>query len=104
MGRARSAEWIFGIELREYRGIFEKFEVEKTPASRDTTAAAFLAEAGLSPFDVDDIVMVLRAFPIRVAGDSGPLPEETTWPEIASNGGYEEFLGEFTVPHFPPLN
>ena len=47
--------------------------------SRDTTAAAFVAEAGVSPLDVDDIVLVLRAYPIRVAGTSGPLPNETTW-------------------------
>jgi len=44
--------------------------------SRDTTAAAFLSETGLSPLDVDDVVMVIRAFPIRVAGCSGPFPDE----------------------------
>src|SRR5262249_55501579 len=42
--------------------------------SRDTTAAAFVAEAGLSPLDVDDVTLVIRCHPIRVAGDSGPLP------------------------------
>jgi adenylosuccinate synthase len=47
--------------------------------SRDTTAAAFVAEAGLSPLDVDDVVLVLRAFPIRVAGNSGSLPYEIDW-------------------------
>ena len=46
--------------------------------SRDTTAAGALSEAGLSPVDVDEIVLVLRAHPIRVSGDSGPLPNETT--------------------------
>jgi adenylosuccinate synthase len=50
--------------------------------SRDTTAAGFVAEAGLSPLDVDDVVMVIRAFPIRVPGNSGPLPNETSWPSI----------------------
>jgi adenylosuccinate synthase len=47
--------------------------------SRDTTAAAFVSEAGLSPLDVDDVVLVLRAFPIRVGGNSGPLPNEIHW-------------------------
>ncbi len=47
--------------------------------SRDTTASGFLAEAGLSPLDVDDVVLVIRAFPIRVAGNSGPLPNEIDW-------------------------
>jgi adenylosuccinate synthase len=46
---------------------------------RDTTAAAFVSEAGLSPLDVDDVVLVLRAFPIRVGGNSGPLPNEIDW-------------------------
>ncbi len=47
--------------------------------SRDTTASAFVSEAGLSPLDVDDIVLVIRAFPIRVGGNSGPLPNEIDW-------------------------
>ena len=55
--------------------------------SRDTTAAAFVAEAGVSPLDVDEVVLVIRAFPIRVAGDSGPLPKETDWQTIAREGG-----------------
>jgi adenylosuccinate synthase len=55
--------------------------------SRDTTAAGFIAETGLSPLYVDDVTLVIRAFPIRVAGDSGPLPNETTWDEIALQAG-----------------
>ena len=55
--------------------------------SRNTTAAAFVAEAGLSPVDVDDIVLVARAFPIRVGGNSGPLPFETDWRTIGSECG-----------------
>lgn len=50
--------------------------------SRDTTAAGFLSEVGLSPFDVDDIYLVIRAHPIRVEGNSGPLNNETTWSAI----------------------
>ncbi|TPL54934.1 hypothetical protein FJ937_04650 [Mesorhizobium sp. B2-4-4] len=51
--------------------------------SRDTTAAGFVSEAGLAPHDVDDVVLVLRTFPIRVGGNSGPLPNEISWPELA---------------------
>ncbi len=65
--------------------------------SRDTTAAGFLSEAGLSPIDVDQVVMVIRAFPIRVAGNSGPLPNETTWDEIARNCGLPEGYHELTT-------
>ncbi len=65
--------------------------------SRDTSAAGFLSEVGLSPLDVDQVVMVLRAFPIRVAGNSGPLPNETDWDTIARNSGYDSDLAERTT-------
>jgi adenylosuccinate synthase len=65
--------------------------------SRDTTAAGFLSEVGLSPLDVDEVIMVLRAFPIRVAGNSGPLPNECDWESIAKNSGYESDLTERTT-------
>jgi adenylosuccinate synthase len=65
--------------------------------SRDTTAAAFLAESGLSPLDVDDVTLVIRCHPIRVAGDSGPLPGEITWERIATEAGITEDISEFTT-------
>lgn len=65
--------------------------------SRDTTAAAFVAEAGLSPLDVDDITLVLRCHPIRVAGDSGPLVGETSWEEIAAEAGIQNSIRELTT-------
>jgi len=55
--------------------------------SRDTTAAGFVSEAGLSPLDVDEIVLVIRAFPIRVPGNSGPLPNEIDWNEVSRISG-----------------
>lgn len=64
--------------------------------SRDTTAAAFLSETGLSPLDVDDVVMVIRAFPIRVAGKSGPLPDEIDWETLTKEGGHQLLLQEKT--------
>jgi adenylosuccinate synthase len=64
--------------------------------SRDTTASGFISEAGLSPLDVDDIVLVLRAFPIRVAGNSGPLPHELTWEQVSLESGGCRPLIEFT--------
>lgn len=65
--------------------------------SRDTTAAAFVAEAGLSPLDVDDVTMVIRCHPIRVAGDSGPLPGQTSWENIAAEAGITEDIRELTT-------
>jgi adenylosuccinate synthase len=64
--------------------------------SRDTTAAGFLSEAGLSPLHVDQVVMVIRAFPIRVAGNSGPLPNETTWDAVTVGSGGDNSLVEYT--------
>lgn len=64
--------------------------------SRDTTAAAFISEAGLSPLDVDEVVMVLRAFPIRVSGNSGPLPNEIDWNTITRNSGSTDPIVEYT--------
>ncbi|WP_152020581.1 adenylosuccinate synthetase [Aliarcobacter butzleri] len=57
--------------------------------SRDTTAAGFLSEVGLSPFDVEDIILVIRTYPIRVEGNSGKLENEISWDEL-------EQLPEFT--------
>lgn len=65
--------------------------------SRDTSAAGFLAEAGLSPRDVDDVTMVIRCHPIRVAGDSGPLSGETTWERIAADAGLPLDYREYTT-------
>lgn len=65
--------------------------------SRDVTAAAAVAEAGLSPLDVDEVVLVLRAFPIRVAGASGPMgAEELTWEQVAREAGLPAGLVERT--------
>jgi adenylosuccinate synthase len=65
--------------------------------SRDTSAAGFLAEAGLSPRDVDDVTMVVRCHPIRVAGDSGPLTGETSWERIAAGAGLPSSYREYTT-------
>lgn len=80
----------FGLSLLE-GGYWPKV------TSRSTTAAGALAEAGLSPVDVDDITMVMRSFPIRVAGNSGPLVGETTWDAIARQANRQDRLREYTT-------
>lgn len=55
--------------------------------SRDTTAAGFLSEVGLSPLDVDDVILVFRTFPIRVSGNSGPLKNEISWELLSKEIG-----------------
>ena len=65
--------------------------------SRDTTAAAFLSEIGRAPSDVDDVVLVIRSYPIRVAGNSGHLPHEITWEKVRKQSGAERDLTERTT-------
>lgn len=54
--------------------------------SSNTRAIDFLAMAGINPWDPEvslfRVWMVVRAYPIRVAGNSGPLHNETTWEEL----------------------
>ena len=46
---------------------------------KQTQAASWLAEAGLSANVKKEIWGVYRTFPIRVAGNSGPMPGEMSW-------------------------
>lgn len=65
--------------------------------SRDTTASGFLSEVGVSPRLVTDVVMAIRTYPIRVAGNSGPLKNEISWEEIRQRSGYPIDIREFTT-------
>ena len=57
-----------------------------TCTSSDARAIDFLAMAGISPWAKEitylGIWLVARVYPIRVAGNSGPLKGETTWEEL----------------------
>jgi len=65
--------------------------------SRDTTAAGFLSEVGVSPRLVTEIVVVFRTFPIRVAGaQAGPLKDEITWEQLRKESGYPHDITEMT--------
>jgi adenylosuccinate synthase len=64
--------------------------------SRDTSAAGFLAETGLSPFDVENIVMVIRTFPIRVFGNSGPFKNEISWEILREELDRTDSMEEYT--------
>jgi adenylosuccinate synthase len=49
--------------------------------------AQWLSESGLSPNLKKEIVMVARTYPIRVAGNSGPMPSETSWDWLGQHTG-----------------
>lgn len=59
--------------------------------SRECTPQALLSETGINPklADIVESVMVVRTFPIRVGGNSGPIPGEISWEELSQlTGGY----------------
>lgn len=64
--------------------------------ARDTTAAAFASEVGISPRAVDRIVGVMRALPIRVGGNSGPMKDEIDWETVARESGAPQAQPELT--------
>ena len=64
--------------------------------ARDTTAHSFLGESGIGARDFR-VLMAVRTFPIRVSGNSGPLPRETTWDEVQRTSGYPKPVQEFTT-------
>lgn len=65
--------------------------------SRDTNAASFASEVGLSPRLVSEIVVVYRTFPIRVAGSqAGPLRDELTWEQLQVESRSPMPLHEYT--------
>lgn len=50
--------------------------------SIDTNAAGIISEVGIAPSRVTNVIMVLRTYPIRVAGNSGPMKNEISWDEL----------------------
>ncbi len=58
--------------------------------STDITPLAVLNDAGLDYWPVGArVVGVARTYPIRIAGNSGPLPGEISWEELSRlTGGY----------------
>lgn len=65
---------------------------------KQTQAASWMAEAGLSCALPCEIVLVMRTYPIRVAGNSGPLPQECSWGQLA--GWINDKRARF---HLPPI-
>jgi adenylosuccinate synthase len=49
--------------------------------SGNCRAVDMLAACGLGPM-APEVVVVLRTYPIRIAGESGPLEDEVTWEQV----------------------
>lgn len=55
--------------------------------SIDTNAAAVASEVGIAPRSLTNVLLVARTYPIRVAGNSGPMNNEITWEELSRRIG-----------------
>lgn len=65
--------------------------------SIDTNASGIISEVGIAPSRVTDVLMVCRTYPIRVAGNSGPMENEITWEELGRRLGKEMTPEKTTV-------
>jgi adenylosuccinate synthase len=72
-GRTMLVEGSQGFALGQHAGYYPHC------TSRDCRAVDELAAIGILPLVLPEIWVVLRTYPIRVAGDSGPLLGETSW-------------------------
>jgi adenylosuccinate synthase len=92
-GRKVLVEGTQGFGLSLYHS-----EVYPKTTSRDTSAAGCISECGISPRLVTDIVLVLRTFPIRVAGQqAGPMFNEIDWETVQRESGYPNPVAEYTT-------
>lgn len=55
--------------------------------STDCNSGQLAADVGVPPRYIDQCVAVVRVYPIRVAGNSGPLRHETDWDHISERVG-----------------
>ncbi len=66
--------------------------------SRDVTSSALLNDCGISPKDHNITIGVLRTYPIRVGGNSGPTKSlEITWEEIENRSGSNSKIREYAT-------
>src|SRR5204863_6547853 len=79
----------FGLSL--FHGVQYPFVT-----ARDTTAAAFASEVGIGPRQITDVCVVVRTFPIRVGGNSGPLQGEISWDVVREFSGAPATFPELT--------
>ena len=53
--------------------------------SRETTASGCMADAGIAPGMIDQVIMVTRTYPIRVGGTSGEMDNELESTDIVAD-------------------
>jgi adenylosuccinate synthase len=55
--------------------------------SRETSASGCLADAGVGPIAIRKVYMVVRSYPIRVGGESGPMGKVIEWKDVEERSG-----------------
>jgi adenylosuccinate synthase len=70
--------------------------------SRDTSASAVCAEAGVGPTEVDNVLLVFKSFMTRVG--AGPLPDELSKDEAVHRGWFEIAAGTGRERRSAPFN
>lgn len=65
--------------------------------ARNVLAASLLSDVGLSPLAVRHIFGVMRTYPIRVGGPSGPMGHEVDWEALAESAGLPGLVPEKTT-------
>lgn len=77
-----SSDWHVIIETAQGYGLGLHTNYYPKTTSSDCRAIDALADVGVSPWSasiIPEVWIALRPYPIRVAGNSGPLHGETTW-------------------------
>lgn len=87
LSRARQAGLSILLEGTQGSGLSLTHGPWPYVTTEDTNAAQLAAAAGIPPHYVTDVVLVARTMPIRVAGNSGPMYNETTWDEVSTRLG-----------------
>ncbi len=66
--------------------------------SRVGTVAGFMADTLLAPQHIRNIIGVVRTYPIRVAGNSGPFySKELSWAQVSEEAGFLQPVEEVTT-------
>lgn len=55
--------------------------------SRETSVSGCMADAGISPRRINNVIMVVRTLPIRVGGESGWMGRELEWKDVSDRSG-----------------
>jgi adenylosuccinate synthase len=97
------------IQIEGTQGSLLDFHLGPYPfvTSRQTISSAWVTEAGLSPAFDYEVVLVVRTYPIRVAGNSGPMYDEINWPTLAdrmnrrlADAGFEPLVNPSSIHEF----